>query len=395
MSSIDDYYEQKLANARREILSKGDSFILSVDLTELIDYYYDKDSLPLIEKDQSREIDYEQKSYMRRTTSGLPIARSLVLTIRYPIIPRDKITEVLQRRSSTYFPTRYSLRYENGYIISAIDVQIEGDGQERKFEGEIKTIEQIIDQKNNNVRSRNQSYKTELRQFVEQYQNRVKKDTELVESIIKKIPYSIKRKDKIKATPINIQIRRTIRPIYPKMEERSEPYLEGDKVDSVIEIIKNAGKGFEVTPHVYSLLTEEYLRDIILGFLNAIFTLGATGESFVKKGKTDIHIIIDNGSLLTAECKKWDGAKLYSETIDQLFDYLIWRQNFGILITLSDRANFSDVIAKAKEVTLGHTTIKNKEVRDIDESHFITEHKFPEDSAKAVTIHHLLFNLHS
>ena len=107
-----------------------------------------------------------------------------------------------------------------------------------------------------------------------------------------------------------------------------------------------------------------------------------------------ILIINKKGSLLTAECKKWDGSKLYSDTIDQLFDYLIWRQNFGIIITFSNRANFSDIVSKAKEVTLGHSTIRSKDVRGIDESHFVTEHKFPEDSAKTVTIHHLLFNLY-
>ena len=59
MSSINDYYVQKLQNARSEILSKGDQYILQVELTKLVDYYYDKDSLPLIEKDNTRKIDYE------------------------------------------------------------------------------------------------------------------------------------------------------------------------------------------------------------------------------------------------------------------------------------------------------------------------------------------------
>ena len=187
MPSINDYYEQILQNARRKILSKGDQYILQVELTKLIDYYYDKYSLPLIEKDNTREIDYEQQSYIRRTPSGIPIGRSLRLTIRYPIIPHDRMIEVLRRKSSTFFLNRYSLQYDNGYIISKIDVRIAGGGQEKRFEAEIKTIEQIIEQKNNNVRSRNQSYKRELKQFVEQHQNRVEKDTELVESVIKKI----------------------------------------------------------------------------------------------------------------------------------------------------------------------------------------------------------------
>lgn len=105
--------------------------------------------------------------------------------------------------------------------------------------------------------------------------------------------------------------------------------------------------------------------------------------------------VINNGSLLTAECKKWNGPKLYSDTIDQLFDYLIWRQNYGIIITFADRVKFSDIVARAKEVSLEHSTILNKNIETIENSHFITENKFPEDPAKTVTIHHLLFNLYS
>lgn len=395
MSSINDYYRQKIRAARNEIISKGDDFILKVKPSELIEYYFRKDSLPIIEKDSQREIEYEQKSPMRSTMGGFVAGRRLIVTIKYPIIPHERIIEVLKRQSSTYYPNRYSLVYENGCIISQIELQIEGSGQEKRFEREIKTIKEILEQKNNDVTKQNQSFKFSLKQFVEEYQNRVKKDVDLLESIIKKIPYSIKRKEKISASPIDLKFKKTIRPIYPKAENHPEPYLERDKVDSVVEIIKNAGKGFEITPHVYNLLKEEYLRDIILGFLNAIFTLGATGESFVKKGKTDIHIVIGEGSLLTAECKKWDGLKLYSETIDQLFDYLIWRQNFGIIITFSKRLNFSEIVSKAKEVTIEHPTIRSKKIKDIGESHFITQHNFPDDAKKTVTLHHLLFNLYS
>jgi len=394
MSDINDYYRQKIQNARKEILSKGDHYILKVEPEELVDYYYNKDALPLIEKDESRKINIEQESRLRKTPSGFPVGRSLILTIKYPIISRDKITEVLKRKSQTYFPNRYQLDYDNGFIISKISIPIEGTGQEKRVEGDIRQIEHIIKQKNDNVFSQNKSYKLNLKQFIEQQKNRVKKDTELIDGLLKKIPYSIKRKDEIKVEPLDIKVRKTIEPIYPIVEKPSEPYLERHKVDSVIEIIKNAGKGFEVTPHVYTSLNEEDLRDIILGFLNAIFALGATGESFVKKGKTDIHIIINDGSLLTAECKKWDGQKLYSDTIDQLFDYLIWRQNYGILITFSDRAKFSEIVAKAKEKSLEHPTILKKKIDTIETSHFITEHRFPEDSAKTVIIHHLLFNLY-
>lgn len=102
MSTINQYYDQKLTNARQEILSKEESYILQVNLTELIDYYYEKDALPLIERDPSKKIDYVKNSYLRKTRSGIPIDRYLVLTIRYPIIPHERISDVLHKVKSFF-----------------------------------------------------------------------------------------------------------------------------------------------------------------------------------------------------------------------------------------------------------------------------------------------------
>jgi len=51
------------------------------------------------------------------------------------------------------------------------------------------------------------------------------------------------------------------------------------------------------------------------------------------------------------------------------------------------------VIKNAKQAVLAHTTILKKDLEERDVSHFVTEHRFPEDPSKTVTIHHLLFNL--
>ncbi|MHA2347035.1 MAG: hypothetical protein ACXACP_09975 [Candidatus Hodarchaeales archaeon] len=388
LSEIFRYYDEKLQKAKREILSKGEQYLLNADIEKLVDYYSKKDNLPLVEKDERREIDYEHES--SPTPSGI-----LKLTIWYPRIPYDNITEVLNRKSTTYFPSKYLLNYQKGCITSQVEIRIEGEGQENRINREIQLIEEIIDQKNSDVNFNNDKYSRQLTQFLTQYQEKIKRNTALIDGIIKKIPYKIRRKSNVKAEPLNITVRKSIEPIYPKIEQPSEPYLEAEKVDAIVEIIKNAGKGFEVTPHVFCLLYEEQLRDIILGFLNAIFILGATGESFVKQRHTDIHIIVEKGSLLTAECKKWDGPRLYGKTIDQLFQYLTWRQNYGIIITFSTRTNFSKVIQKAITSTVKHNTIQNSEIREIEPGHFVTNHKFPEDEAKRVIIHHLLFNLYS
>lgn len=391
--SINDYYRRFCDIAKEDILSKDNEYILSVNTEDLVKYYISRYCLPLIEKDETREvsIDYEPEMHRLR---GIPISRRLRLTIKYPIVVKEKLDEVLRRQSSPYFPTRYSLPFREGYIVSQIQVNTEGDTQARSVQNDIETIEKIINQKNANVSNANSSFETELTQFVEQKKVQIESDNKLVDSILIQIPYTIVRKGEVRAEPVALTVREAIKPIYPDAEKPTEPYLEVDKINAVIEIITNAGRGFEVTPHVFNLLEEEYLRDIILGFLNTIFSLGATGETFLKNGKTDIHIKIDRGSIFSAECKKWDGPKLYSDTIDQLFNYLIWRQNYGVIITFSNRVGFTDVMDEAKRITLEHSTTLSSICIEVDVGHFVTEHEFPDDPRKRVTIHHLLFNLY-
>jgi Holliday junction resolvase len=129
-----------------------------------------------------------------------------------------------------------------------------------------------------------------------------------------------------------------------------------------------------------------------LSTLNSIFEGKATGETFSKKGKTDIYLNIDKGSILVFECKIWAGEKLYQETIDQVRRYLTWRHNFGVMITFAKNKDFSNILKNAKE-TIQNSTSYVSGFRVIDETHFISIHKI-EDDGKEVEIHHLFYNLH-
>jgi len=159
-------------------------------------------------------------------------------------------------------------------------------------------------------------------------------------------------------------------------------------------MIKNIGLQFEVTPKVFSKLEEEELRDIVLSNLNTVFEGGATGETFSKNGKTDILLRITSGNILIAECKYWEGEKAYQEAIDQLFRYLTWRQNYGILITFSKRQSFSKVLEAAKACIPTHKTFKIG-ISECSATHFESHHSFPDDLNKSVEIHQLFFNLYA
>ena len=204
----------------------------------------------------------------------------------------------------------------------------------------------------------------------------------------------VRKGDAVKT--IDLHKKQKIELIKLKPGSELDPELEQKSVQTVIELIKSQGKQFEISPKDFSKHDEEGLRNIILSMLNAIYEDEATGETFVKTGKTDIHLEKMNisGGTLSAECRFWGGEQQYHETIDQHFGYLTWRQNYAIQITFSKNKGFSEVIEKAKEAATTHPTFVGGSHREIDESHFVTTNTFPEDPVKQVKIHHLLFNLY-
>ena len=63
-------------------------------------------------------------------------------------------------------------------------------------------------------------------------------------------------------------------------------------------LLDQSGKGFETTPRTYGKLEEEELRNVLLGHLNAVFLADeATGETFSKRGKTDIFLRVSGGAV--------------------------------------------------------------------------------------------------
>lgn len=112
MGTINDYYNDAIQRAKSDIDSKPEVYLLGVKANELVQYYVKKFQLPLIERDDSREITYEkEKAIMRRVRNmPFPIGRDIPLKIFYPVIPKAGFKEVIQKQSSTYYP-RVSTRF--------------------------------------------------------------------------------------------------------------------------------------------------------------------------------------------------------------------------------------------------------------------------------------------
>jgi len=98
------------------------------------------------------------------------------------------------------------------------------------------------------------------------------------------------------------------------------------------------------------------------------------------------------GAVLIGECKIWGGAKLYGDTIDQLFGDVVWRHTAAMLISFSKNKGLLNVISQADEAIQRHPsyrggfTVKHPTYR-------VSPHEHPRDVGKLIELHHLFFNL--
>jgi len=382
--SIEDHYRDSWRRVKEDIDSNEESFILNTDTDELVNFYYEKYSLPTIEIDTSRQ------NKLKKNYTSASRKKSVIFGI--PVILKQDLDVVI---SLTANPCLMMVQFEldDGYLSSYIDTY-GGQVGKSHIEQADKELNTIIQQKNATVNSQNPQFKKTIENYLKPLKEKIKAENAHLEQIASELSVELIKNDTA-PIPVNLKVKQKIQIVKPEPKQKTDPSLQRESVEAVLELINNQGRQFETTPKVFSKHGEEDLRDIILSMLNAVFQGSATGETFVRKGKTDIHLQMNiDGGILSAECKFWGGEKLYCETIDQHFSYLTWRQNYAIQITFSTNQGFSEVIEKAIESAKSHTTYVENSFRQISETHFVTTNTFPEDSSKRVEIHHLLFNLY-
>ena len=380
------YFDDAISTVKTAIEQKSEEELVGVDTDELVSYYFALFGLPLIERDTSRNILWEKGK-----TPFAGWGRKALIIIRYPVVGVEKLKETASRTASTSALGRAPPRLEGDELVVMLEVTEQTD--RHAIEEQILSIEQEIQWKNNDVKKGNERFKTEVRENVNARKNRIQQDTALIEKLVEKVEVPLKRRTSSDALTATLNVKKEIKAIMPSQHRLEEYVLKEDSVKQLVEILRSAGLWFERTPRVFASLEEEELRDILLGGLNMIFEGEATGETFSKVGKTDIRLRISKGEILIAECKIWRGKAYYTEGIDQLFRYLTWREDYGLLITFVREKGFSDVIATALNTATAHLTCIGDPLVYSQDSYFVTNHRFPDDPKKVVKIHHLLFNL--
>ena len=166
-----------------------------------------------------------------------------------------------------------------------------------------------------------------------------------------------------------------------------------DVYEHILGVIRHEGRTFETTPKTYAVHDEEELRDILVAHLNGHYQGGVTGETFRKKGKTDIRIEEENRAAFVAECKIWRGQEALLKACDQLISYLTWRDcKAAIIIFNKDNSKFTELLVKVPAMFLQHPHfIKDIGCQRDGEWRFLFSSA--EDEARRIYVHVFLFNV--
>ena len=170
---------------------------------------------------------------------------------------------------------------------------------------------------------------------------------------------------------------------------KPEPTLSDSEYDDILGVIDRMALQIERSPSTFIHMKEESIRDIILVSLNGHYEGDATGETFNAEGKTDILIRSAGRHAFIAECKFWEGEKALHTAIEQILNYLTWRDTKTSLIIFSKNVDFTKVLSSIMRSVPQHPNFKSQ-LKEISETHvrylFKQKHDLERDLYLAIQV---------
>lgn len=401
---IRDYYAYALENARAEIEATSDEDVLGRDASEWIAYVIRRWGMQQIVIDDAHpELTETENEYVLRGEdfrTGRPAGtrvRETAIDVAIPVEPTDTLTVIWEQGIA---PNSYSLSH--GYPPFEYDARrgrfvVRTQPDKTAIARAIDEIKEEIQRYNTSIAEGEPGLRRDIERLVNAKRDRVAKKGEVLDALSLAIGIPIGRKaDPATVIPIAPKVREKIAPILPpKSKPPTRPVLDAKTFKAILELVDNHCRQFERTPQTYQQLTEEGLRDTILGSLNAVYEGAAVGEAFQGVGKIDIHLGIAQGEVFIAELKFWGGPDTLREVVGQIRGRLTWRDSYGVAIVLSQNAGFSDVLQSILDTLSTIDGFVANSLKRIAENHFEARFSLPGDGARQSTVHVIAYNLYA
>jgi hypothetical protein len=390
--------QNRKEQALQAIRNQTDDYILNVNQSEYIEHLVSEYSIPPLEIHQDqlsvsvkeRMIPAERHPSTYWVKGGQSYPKD-VYTFHLPFSGDSQLLKVRASTFSMSAPRILTTNQEIQFEIINFNQQAERIKQEAD-----RVVSQIISQNQhltNDITSFNGALTSQLSQAFDARKEQLLKKHDLISAL--GIPI---RKAKGTPSTFSVPAKRTPAiPAKPKPEVNTkgfkpEPTLDTAIYHQILKIINDVGKQFERLPSTYSGKDEEHLRDHMLLILEPNFEGSATGETFNKKGKTDILLRHDSSNVFVAELKYWHGKKVYLETITQLLSYLTWRDSKAAVVMFVPNKDFMSVLDTISKTTSDHSNYLGF-VKEVEEGWYQYRFHINNDANREVQLAVLAFHL--
>jgi hypothetical protein len=397
MLAVDAYHYTLKEIAKLAVSLGKDPFLDEMDDEQLTDYWLDAWLPEPLEwdVDRPRELSEDENisvdgSFVSHTTSPI---RQLFL----PVISKKSNARVLALRPEQgWIEQGPSLAPASAYHERDSVIVIRGTVDELK---KLRTMaENIVHLINEDVTRHYGDSRATILSMIRKRRAKLASEAHAFERETLELAVQIRRRQNAPRI-VDVRTRKEIKFLRERPRSKAtatDRCLSPASMQPIIDLIHQAGTGFELARKEFRKLGEKGLRHIIAIFLNAVFESNvATAETFSKDGKADLFITVDGRAVLVGECKFWDGRALYTKTLgEQLTRYVLWRHSAAVLVTFSDRQSLTAVMTEAKLGTEEHASYRSG-LQERSETYFVSTHEHPDDPDKTMEIHHLFFNLYS
>lgn len=329
---LSEFFEQRCQAVGREIQSEPQDRLLNVNEGDYAQY--------LVEKYHLEPVAFAFDAIRASSTEKLVAAENhprLFQVRAGQSYPRPAITfhvpftgqpELLRRKPAACILWDYEV------TVAASEIQFDVINWSNDREAVQRDKQRIIDsiiQQNASVTEEVTQFNSRLEDFVRQRLSSRKSKLladlrvlgELGMPLQQEIPQTF-------AVPI-VPKKLVVKPLAPATASPPDPTVDHKIYQDILSIIHTSGVAMERQPSTYANKHEEDLRDHFLTNLSHLYP-SSTGETFNKKGCTDILVRHEGSNVFVAECKFWGGRKVFHATIDQLLSYLTWRDSKAALI---------------------------------------------------------------
>jgi hypothetical protein len=391
--SFQSYY-QDVPRITQEFLDKENSeYLLQVDFEEYLNYLIERIKWqPLIWDENKITVEpfvikqTRSDSFDRDSTIKIDVPK---FRFRIPTQAHPQRDDYLRHTPSVFkFVREPEWKFENDTLIYEI---VQSNNAKQQCLDDIRFY---FGGRNKDIENGNKILPAQIRGIWAEKRKRLEEQRNSTQELLKELNIPLHQDPNAKIKPIEIKPRKIDTVIEkPKTVNKVEPNLKRDDVISLVDFIEQYTRQFEIAPKTYQKMYEEELRDLLVGMMNANYPGSTTGETFSKLGKTDILLRLNSGNVLICECKYWGGAKAYLGAIEQLFRYLTWRQNYGVLINFCKLKEMTSAVKEGKLAITNAPSFKAGQLYSQSETRFTSIHTHPQDNNKSVEIFHLFIDL--